>query len=142
MKGPCVRPLSLTSLMNWELGEEMRNLVRWHFGKKCIIEKTTKIYILKFINLEISIFKKTLMSASLGPHQKASCNRWQLAQQPQGVKVQRAAGNRGKLSPRWAAYITPLLLRIQDHGVCVWGGGDCKLQQGNGVFWKQQGSCT
>lgn len=81
------------------------------------------------------------MSASLGPHQKASCNRWQLAQQPQGVKVQRAAGNRGKLSPRWAAYITPLLLRIQDHGVCM-GGGDCKLQQGNGVFWKQQGSCT
>lgn len=62
------------------------------------------------------------MSASLGPHQKASCNRWQLAQQPQGVKVQRAAGNRGKLSPRWAAYITPLLLRIQDHGVCMGGG--------------------
>lgn len=42
------------------------------FWEKWIIEKTAKIDILEFINLETSVFKKSLMSASLNPHRKTS----------------------------------------------------------------------
>lgn len=50
-----------------------------------------KIYILGYINLEISVYKKKpLMSASLNLHEQGSFfDRWKVAQKPHWDKVQR-----------------------------------------------------